>query len=89
MNLKLFTALIALTLVLPGCGNKGPLVQATPPPVDSLPAEADTVVPAETVPVETPAADAPPADAAPAEAPPAEEDVPPATEVPAADAQDG
>ena len=87
MNLKPVTALIALSLALAGCGNKGPLVQAAPPPVEGVPAEAETVVPAE-----TPAVDAPPADAVPAEAPPADvpaEEVPPAPEVPAPDAQDG
>ena len=87
MNLKSITALIALSLALAGCGNKGPLIQTAPPPVESTPAEAETVVPTEVVP-ETPAADEPPADAAPAEIP-LVEDVPPAPEVPEADAQDG
>ena len=80
MNLKSTTALIALSLALAGCGNKGPLVQAAPPPVESRPADAETAVPAETVPVEVP-------EAQPTEAPPAE--APPAPEVPATDAQDG
>ena len=88
MNLKSITALIALSLALAGCGNKGPLIQTAPPPVESTPAEAETVVPTEVVPAETPAADEPPADAAPAETPPVE-DVPTAPEVPEADAQDG
>ena len=77
MNLKPTTALIALSLALAGCGNKGSLVQAAPPPMETMPDDAETAAPAETVPVETPAADAPPAEA------------PPATEVPATDAQDG
>ena len=97
MNLKPITALIALSLALAGCGNKGPLVQAGPPPMESMPADAEIAAPAETVPVEPPAVDAPPVDAVPADAPPAEEpleeapleEAPPATEVPAADGQDG
>ena len=82
MNMKSI-ALIALSLALAGCGNKGPLVQAAPPPAESAPADAETAAPAETVPVEAPAE-------APVEAPATE--VPPETpetEVPATDAQDG
>lgn len=83
MNLKSIT-LIALSLALAGCGNKGPLVQAAPPPAESTPAEVEPAAPAEPVPVETAPADIPaeePADV------PAEQ--PPATEVPVTDAQDG
>ena len=76
MNLKSI-ALIALSLALAGCGNKGPLVQAAPPPAEN--ADAETAAPAETVPVEVPV------EAPATEAPPAEEPA----EVPATDAQDG
>lgn len=54
MNLKLATLLIALSLPLAGCGNKGPLVLPPKP----VPVEADTL------PIEPPADDAiPPVDA--------------------------
>lgn len=79
MKLESIT-LIALSLALAGCGNKGPLVQAGPPSVESTPADAEPAAPAETVPVETAPADVP------AEVP---SDEPPAAEPPADDAQDG
>lgn len=82
MNLKPVT-LIALSLALAGCGNKGPLVQAAPPPVESTPADAESAAPAETVPVETAPAEVPAE--VPAEAP---AEAPAASDVPAADAQD-
>ena len=52
MNPKLATLLIALSLPLAGCGNKGPLVLPQKP----VPVEADML------PVEPPADDATPAD---------------------------
>ena len=86
MNLKPI-ALIALSVALSGCGNKGPLVQAAPPPAEDMPADAETAAPAETVPVDDPTAETtPPAEAEPAEVP---AEAPPATEEPATDAQDG
>ena len=73
MNPKLAIALIALTLPLAGCGNKGPLVLAQPPEPVVAPATATGEVPVEIAP------DATPADVAPEPTPdPAEfEDVEP------------
>ena len=92
MNLKSIT-LIALSLALAGCGNKGSLVQAAPRPVESIPADAETTAPAETVPVVVVPAETVPAEvpAVETETPPADapEETPPAAEEPAPDDQDG
>ena len=50
MNPKLAIALIALTLPLAGCGNKGPLVMASPPAPEQAPATAAGEVPVEIAP---------------------------------------
>ena len=84
MNLKLASVVIALSLPLAGCGNKGPLVLSqNPPPEDApmlpmLPSMSDAL-PLEGVPEDSPPI--PTTDGAPAD-PPA---TPPATPpVPAA-----
>lgn len=73
MNLKLATVLIALSLPLAGCGNKGPLVQAEAP----APVEGRRAHPGE-VPVEI-APDPTTAEPEPADAPPTELPIDPAT----------
>ena len=62
MNLKTAMLVIALSLPLAGCGNKGPLIlPSNPPPAEAdalpvLPPEDDTSVPVDGVPEEgTPA----------------------------------
>lgn len=85
MNPKLAIALIALTLPLAGCGNKGPLVLASPPEPAEAPATPAGEVPVEVAP--NPAAEPalePTPD--PAEFDPAEPDP---TEPPPDDAADG
>jgi predicted small lipoprotein YifL len=74
MNLKPIAAMIALSLALAGCGNKGPLVQAAPPPIESMPAEAPST---EAVPVEPLPSEETPGSEAPAE------EMPPAADEPA------
>lgn len=73
MNLKLAAVLIALSLPLAGCGNKGPLVLPPPPAEPMLDAPADATdendvegAPAsETPTVDDPAAPPPPPSAEP------------------------
>ena len=77
---RIATTALALAL-LAGCGNKGPLVLATPPPpIDpaSVPETAPEPVPADATPVDP--ADAEPADAEPATTPPAEAPATPETD---------
>jgi predicted small lipoprotein YifL len=78
MNRLLIAVLIALTLPLAGCGNKGPLVRPgnpMPPPTDTMPSDSSTALPASST-------VAPPADstvappAAGSTAPPAEPTTP-------------
>jgi predicted small lipoprotein YifL len=60
MNLRLATLLIALSLPLAGCGNKGPLtLPPKPVPVDpaTVPATPAGEVPVEVVPEAAPATD--------------------------------
>lgn len=81
MNLKFPLALIALTLSLTACGNKGPLVlPQAPVPVPTEDAVAPAEAPAATD-AETPAAaDPQPTDTPPIETPPADAATPPATD---------
>ena len=68
MNLKPLAVLLALTLPLAACGNKGPLVRPAkaPPPVEAPP-------PADTLPAPPPAeSTAPPADTTTPATPPAD-----------------
>jgi predicted small lipoprotein YifL len=55
MNYRLIATMIALSLTLAGCGNKGPLMLPTPP-VEIPPP--DTTLPAEAAPEAEPATDA-------------------------------
>jgi len=62
MNLKLATVLIAWSLPLAGCGNKGPLMlPQSPPPAKAEPLLALPPMDAATLPVEAVPADGPPA----------------------------
>ncbi len=82
MNLKLAAVLIALSLPLSGCGNKGPLVMAERPPPD-LPV-VEPPPPTEPTDSAPPAEIAPPPAAEPASATP-----PLATVSPVSDDGDG
>ena len=74
MNYRLIAAMIALSLMLAGCGNKGPLMLPTSP-VEVPPP--DTAVPAEAAPAAEPAADTTDATAPEAQVPVEEEPVTP------------
>lgn len=91
MKLKTATLLIALSLPLAGCGNKGPLVlpQAPVPMDEPLPAVPVDEVPAESASVDAPTTDAPATDATTladptldAPAPPADASAPPPDDTP-------
>ncbi len=70
MKLRSAVSIAFASLLLAGCGNKGPLVQAPPKPAEEAPSEEQTAPPAQ----ETPAD----ATAEPEAAPPAAETPPPA-----------
>jgi len=82
MNYRLIATMIALSLTLAGCGNKGPLMLPTPPVEVPAP---DTALPAETAPDAEPATDAADAAAPETQVPAAEE---PTEEAPAAPPSD-
>lgn len=82
MKLKTTILMIALSLPLAGCGNKGPLVlPQAPVPDQTVPVEPPVEAGAQPVP------DAPPADPVPAEPAPAEPV--PGTPVPGAPTREG
>jgi len=78
MKLKVLFAVIALSLALAGCGNKGPLVLPSHPAAGDVVAPPEAAPPAPTVPADEDTA-IPPADVDSGTGAPAEEPAPPPT----------